>query len=165
MSEMQCVNNLVSALKQWQKPYATIVRPYNRKKKLSDHIKVDTSHINILNLRGHFLCRWTIPGVWYYYLKLDRNLFLFSLQVLINFSLQVYSVYFKCNKKLIREYPNLFNYTKDIYQISGISSTVNMEHIRKSYYGGHSPINPYGIIPVGPNIDYNAPHDREKFKA
>jgi len=54
MSEMQCVNNLVSALKQWQKPYATIVRPYNRKKKLSDHIKVDTSHINILNLRGTF---------------------------------------------------------------------------------------------------------------
>jgi len=90
---------------------------------------------------------------------------LFSLQVLINFSLQVYSVYFKCNKKLIREYPNLFNYTKDIYQISGISSTVNMEHIRKSYYGGYSPINPNGIIPVGPNIDYNAPHDREKFKA
>jgi putative glutathione S-transferase len=79
--------------------------------------------------------------------------------------LQVYSVYFKCNKKLIREYPNLFNYTKDIYQIPGISSTVNMEYIRKSYYGGYSPINPYGIIPVGPNIDYSAPHDREKFNA
>ncbi|CAD6334678.1 unnamed protein product [Miscanthus lutarioriparius] len=77
----------------------------------------------------------------------------------------VYFVYFKCNKKLIREYPNLFNYTKDIYQISGISSTVNMEHIRKSYYEGYSPINPNRIIPVGPNIDYNAPHDREKFKA
>ncbi|KAG2616345.1 glutathionyl-hydroquinone reductase YqjG-like [Panicum virgatum] len=78
---------------------------------------------------------------------------------------EVYSVYFKCNKKLIREYPNLFNYTKDIYQIPGISSTVNMEHIRKSYYGGYSPINPYGIIPAGPNIDYNALHDREKFSA
>ncbi|CAL4910380.1 unnamed protein product [Urochloa decumbens] len=78
---------------------------------------------------------------------------------------EVYSVYFKCNKKLIREYPNLFNYTKDIYQIPGISSTVHMEFIRKSYYGGYSPINPYGIIPVGPNIDYNAPHDREKFNA
>jgi len=78
---------------------------------------------------------------------------------MINFSLQVYSVYFKCNKKLIREYPNLFNYTKDIYR------TVNMEHIQKSYYGGHSPINPYGTIPVGPNIDYNAPHDRQKLKA
>ncbi|CAN6326658.1 unnamed protein product [Urochloa humidicola] len=59
---------------------------------------------------------------------------------------EVYSVYFKCNKKLIREYPNLFNYTTDIYQIPGISSTVHMEFIRKSYYGGYSPINPYGII-------------------
>jgi putative glutathione S-transferase len=76
---------------------------------------------------------------------------------------EVYAVHFKCNKKLLREYPNLFNYTKDIYQIPGISSTVNMEHIRKHYYGSHPSINPYGIIPAGPNIDYNAPHDRERF--
>ncbi|KAL0910241.1 hypothetical protein M5K25_021202 [Dendrobium thyrsiflorum] len=75
----------------------------------------------------------------------------------------VYAVHFKCNKKLIREYPNLFNYTKDIYQISGISSTVNMEHIRKSYYGSHPSLNPYGIIPIGPSIDYSTPHDRERF--
>uniref|UniRef100_A0A804UHL8 GST C-terminal domain-containing protein n=1 Tax=Zea mays TaxID=4577 RepID=A0A804UHL8_MAIZE len=78
---------------------------------------------------------------------------------------EVYAVHFKCNKKLLREYPNLFNYTKDIYQIPGISSTVNMEHIRKHYYGSHPSINPYGIIPAGPNIDYNAPHDRERFSA
>uniref|UniRef100_A0A0D9VFI5 GST C-terminal domain-containing protein n=1 Tax=Leersia perrieri TaxID=77586 RepID=A0A0D9VFI5_9ORYZ len=79
---------------------------------------------------------------------------------------EVYAVHFKCNKRLIREYPNLFNYTKDIYQIPGISSTVKMEHIRKHYYGSHPSINPYGIIPAGPNIDYNAPHDRsEKFGA
>ncbi|RLM79039.1 glutathionyl-hydroquinone reductase YqjG-like [Panicum miliaceum] len=76
---------------------------------------------------------------------------------------EVYAVHFKCNKKLLREYPNLFNYTKDIYQIPGISSTVNMEHIRKHYYGSHPSINHYGIIPAGPNIDYNAPHDRERF--
>ncbi|KAM0887963.1 hypothetical protein ACQ4PT_028642 [Festuca glaucescens] len=76
---------------------------------------------------------------------------------------EVYAVHFKCNKKLIREYPNLFNYTKDIYQIPGMSSTVNMEHVRKHYYGGHPSINPYGIIPAGPSIDYNAPHDREKL--
>ncbi|XP_047081542.1 glutathionyl-hydroquinone reductase YqjG-like [Lolium rigidum] len=76
---------------------------------------------------------------------------------------EVYAVHFKCNKKLIREYPNLFNYTKDIYQIPGMSSTVNMEHIRKHYYGSHPSINPYGIIPAGPSIDYNAPHDREKL--
>ncbi|TVU32281.1 hypothetical protein EJB05_24005, partial [Eragrostis curvula] len=78
---------------------------------------------------------------------------------------EVYAVHFKCNKKLLREYPNLFNYTKDIYQIPGISSTVNMEHIRKHYYGSHPSINPYGIIPAGPNINYDAPHDRERFGA
>ncbi|XP_019704452.1 uncharacterized protein [Elaeis guineensis] len=76
---------------------------------------------------------------------------------------EVYAVHFKCNKKLLREYPNLFNYTKDIYQIPGMSSTVNMEHIKKHYYGSHPTINTYGIIPLGPNIDYSSPHDREKF--
>ncbi|WVZ26185.1 hypothetical protein V8G54_004729 [Vigna mungo] len=82
-----------------------------------------------------------------------------------NFSLQVYAVHFKCNKKLLHEYPNLFNYTKDIFQIPGISSTVNMEHIKLHYYGSHPTINPFGIVPVGPNIDYSAPHDRERFSA
>lgn len=76
---------------------------------------------------------------------------------------EVYAVHFKCNKKLLREYPNLFNYTKDIFQIPGISDTVNMEHIKKHYYGSHPSINPYGIIPQGPEIDYLSPHDRERF--
>ncbi|XP_019150608.1 PREDICTED: uncharacterized protein LOC109147412 [Ipomoea nil] len=76
---------------------------------------------------------------------------------------EVYAVHFKCNKKLLREYPNLFNYTKDIFQIPGMSSTVNMEHIKKHYYGSHPSINPFGIIPQGPNIDYTSPHDREKL--
>ncbi|KAL8108627.1 hypothetical protein AgCh_024912 [Apium graveolens] len=78
---------------------------------------------------------------------------------------EVYAVHFKCNKKLLREYPNLFNYTKDIYQIPGMSSTVHMEHIKKHYYGSHPSINPFGIIPSGPNIDYTTPHDREKFSS
>uniref|UniRef100_A0A1D1XZU8 Uncharacterized protein yqjG n=1 Tax=Anthurium amnicola TaxID=1678845 RepID=A0A1D1XZU8_9ARAE len=76
---------------------------------------------------------------------------------------EVYAVHFKCNKKLLREYLNLFNYTKDIYQISGMSSTVNMEHIKRHYYGSHPSINPYGIISVGPGIDYFSPHDRQRF--
>ncbi|CAH9076248.1 unnamed protein product [Cuscuta epithymum] len=76
---------------------------------------------------------------------------------------EVYAVHFKCNKKLLREYPNLFNYTKDIFQIPGMSSTVNMEHIKKHYYGSHPSINPFGIVPQGPNIDYATPHDREKL--
>ncbi|XP_076933154.1 uncharacterized protein LOC143598960 [Bidens hawaiensis] len=78
---------------------------------------------------------------------------------------EVYAVHFKCNKKLLREYSNLFNYTKDLFQIPGMSSTVNMEHIKKHYYGSHPSINPYGIIPLGPNIDYLAPHDRDRFSS
>ncbi|EOY27559.1 Glutathione S-transferase family protein isoform 2 [Theobroma cacao] len=78
---------------------------------------------------------------------------------------EVYAVHFKCNKKLLREYPNLFNYTKEIYQIPGISSTVNVQHIKKHYYGSQPSINPFGIIPLGPNIDYSSPHDRARFSA
>ncbi|XP_031490654.1 uncharacterized protein LOC116257804 isoform X2 [Nymphaea colorata] len=76
---------------------------------------------------------------------------------------EVYVVHFKCNKKVLREYPNLFNYTKDIFQISGMKETVNMGHIKRHYYGSHPSINPFGIIPVGPNVDYSAPHDRDRF--
>ncbi|XP_020591804.1 uncharacterized protein LOC110032495 [Phalaenopsis equestris] len=78
---------------------------------------------------------------------------------------EVYVVHFKCNKKLLREYPNLFNYTKDIYQIPGMSSSVNMEHIKKHYYGSHPSINPHGIIPIGSDIDYSASHDRDRFNS
>ncbi|CAK7336997.1 unnamed protein product [Dovyalis caffra] len=78
---------------------------------------------------------------------------------------EVYAVHFKCNKKLLREYPNLFNYTKDIFQIPGMSSTVNMQHIKRHYYGSHPFINPFGIIPLGPDIDYSSPHDRNRFSS
>ncbi|XP_044470776.1 glutathionyl-hydroquinone reductase YqjG-like [Mangifera indica] len=76
---------------------------------------------------------------------------------------EVYAVHFKCNQKLIREYQNLFNYTKDIFQIPGMSSTVSMEHIKRHYYGSRPSMDPLGIIPVGPNIDYPSPHNRERF--
>jgi putative glutathione S-transferase len=76
---------------------------------------------------------------------------------------EVYAVHFKCNKKLLREYPNLFNYTKEIFQIKGMNETVNMEHIKKHYYGSHPTINPFGIVPLGPEIDYSSPHDRDRF--
>ncbi|KAF6136847.1 hypothetical protein GIB67_043236, partial [Kingdonia uniflora] len=78
---------------------------------------------------------------------------------------EVYAVHFKCNKKLLREYPNLLNYTRDIFQIPGMSSTVNMEHIKKHYYGSHPSINPFGIIPTGPNVDYSSTHDRQRFSS
>ncbi|KAL2553749.1 GST C-terminal domain-containing protein [Forsythia ovata] len=59
----------------------------------------------------------------------------------------VYAVHFKCNKKLLHEYSNLFNYTKEIFQIPGLSSTVNIEHIKRHYYESRRSINPFGIIP------------------
>ncbi|KAM1032498.1 hypothetical protein ACFX2I_036078 [Malus domestica] len=75
---------------------------------------------------------------------------------------EAYAVNFKCNKKLLREYPNLFNYTKDIFQVPGVSSSVNMDHIKRGYYT-MAAINPSGIIPIGSNIDYSSPHDRDRF--
>lgn len=77
----------------------------------------------------------------------------------------VYVVHFKCNKKFIREYPNLFNYTKDLFQVPGIGATVNMWHIRHHYYQSHPRINPFGIVALGQEIDYSAPHDRDRFSS
>lgn len=81
------------------------------------------------------------------------------------FVLQAYAVIFKCDKRLIREYLNLFNYTKDIYQIVGVGCTVKMDHIKLNYYGSFPSINPLGIIAHGPNINYSLPHDRHRFSS
>ena len=75
----------------------------------------------------------------------------------------VYVGHFKCNRQRIADYPNLSNYTRELYQVQGVAPTVNMKHIKAHYYGSHKTINPTGIIPVGPEIDYSAPHDRDRF--
>ena len=75
----------------------------------------------------------------------------------------VYVGHFKCNIKRITDYPNLANYVRDIYQTQNIASTVHMDHIKEHYYASHGTINPTGIVPVGPNIDYTAAHDRDRF--
>lgn len=75
----------------------------------------------------------------------------------------VYYVHFKCNVRQIRDYPNLRNFTKDIFQTADIAETCNMEHIKQHYYITHPWINPNQIVPVGPDIDFNEPHDRERF--
>jgi glutathionyl-hydroquinone reductase len=75
----------------------------------------------------------------------------------------VYVGHFKCNRKRIADYPNLSNYTRDLYQVPGVPETVNLHHIKAHYYGSHETINPTRIVPVGPDIDYSAPHDRERF--
>jgi glutathionyl-hydroquinone reductase len=75
----------------------------------------------------------------------------------------VYVGHFKCNRQRIADYPNLSNYTRDLYQVPGVAPTVNMKHIKAHYYGSHKTINPTGIIPLGPDIDYAAPHDRDRL--
>jgi putative glutathione S-transferase len=75
----------------------------------------------------------------------------------------VYVGHFKCNLRRIADYPNLSNYLRDLFQVPGVASTVNMLHIKAHYYGSHETINPTRIIPVGPEIDHFAPHDRARF--
>jgi len=72
----------------------------------------------------------------------------------------VYVGHFKCNLRRLVDYPNLWGYVKDLYQIPGIAETVDIEHIKAHYYASHTHINPTGIIPLGPDLDYTAPHGR-----
>lgn len=72
----------------------------------------------------------------------------------------VYVGHFKCNLHRIVDYPNLWGYLRDLYQIPGVAETVNMDYIKMHYYGSHDTINPTHIIPVGPEINFNAPHGR-----
>ncbi|HET8816465.1 MAG TPA: glutathione S-transferase family protein [Pseudidiomarina sp.] len=72
----------------------------------------------------------------------------------------VYVGHFKTNAKRIVDYPNLWDYVKALYQVEGVAETVVMEHIKNHYYGSHGTINPTGIIPKGPWLDFTAPHQR-----
>lgn len=75
----------------------------------------------------------------------------------------VYVGHFKCNLRRIADYPNLSNFVRELYQVAGVAGTVNLRHIKAHYYGSHASINPTGIVPVGPEIDYAAPHDRARL--
>jgi glutathionyl-hydroquinone reductase len=73
----------------------------------------------------------------------------------------VYHGHFKCNLRRIVDYEHLSRYTRDIYQLPGIASTVNLDHIKRHYYESHLGVNPTGIVPIGPEQDFSAPHGRE----
>jgi putative glutathione S-transferase len=73
----------------------------------------------------------------------------------------VYVSHFKCNKRRLAEYPNLWGFLRDLYQVPGVSGTVNMDHIKRHYFGSHRKLNPSGIVPLGPDIDFMIPHGRE----
>ena len=75
----------------------------------------------------------------------------------------VYYSHFKCNMRRIGDYPNLSNYTRDLYQVPGIDETVSIDHIKRHYYHSQRKVNPTGIWPLGPELDFTAPHDRDRF--
>ncbi|ACL71794.1 putative glutathione S-transferase [Thioalkalivibrio sulfidiphilus HL-EbGr7] len=73
----------------------------------------------------------------------------------------VYYSHFKCNQRRLMDYPKLWAYTRELYQMEGIAQTVHLEQIKTHYYGSHAQLNPSGIVPRGPELDFRAPHDRE----
>ena len=78
----------------------------------------------------------------------------------------VYYSLFKCNRRQIRDYPNLLNYVRDLYQSTGVAQTCNLEQVKRDYFGNLFPLNPGGLIPQGPDISYlNEAHDRSRLEA
>lgn len=76
----------------------------------------------------------------------------------------VYYSHFKTNLKHIDDYPNLSNYVRELYQIDGIADTVNFDHIKTHYYVSQTAINPTQVVPVGPELNFTRPHDRDRFQ-
>ncbi|WP_417662144.1 glutathione S-transferase family protein [Pseudomonas sp.] len=76
----------------------------------------------------------------------------------------VYHGHFKCNFKRIEDYPNLSNWLRELYQWQNVAQTVDFEHIKHHYYASHSTINPTGIVPKGPALDLQRPHDRARLR-
>jgi len=73
----------------------------------------------------------------------------------------VYVGHFKCNLKRIADYPNLSNYLIELYQVPGIAETIDIDYIKRHYYYSHTGINPTQLIPKGPALNFDLPHDRE----
>jgi len=83
-------------------------------------------------------------------------------QTLIRFD-EVYVVYFKTNRKCIREYKHMSEYVKEVYQMPGMGETVDMNHIKVHYFTSHPTLNTHAIIPSGPGTDFSAPHNRAEL--
>lgn len=75
----------------------------------------------------------------------------------------VYHGHFKCNLKQIADYPHLAGYVRELYQWPGVAETVNMKHIKEHYYRSHATINPTGVVPAGPLLDFDSPHGRNSL--
>ncbi|ANT60421.1 glutathione-dependent reductase [Salipiger sp. CCB-MM3] len=77
----------------------------------------------------------------------------------------VYHGHFKCNRARIVDYPALWAYVRELYQWPGVAETVRLDHISRHYHYSHDTINPHRIVPVGPKLDLDAPHQRERLAA
>ena len=77
----------------------------------------------------------------------------------------VYVGHFKCNIRRLVDYPNLWNYMLELYQWPGIAATTRFDHIKHHYYASHETVNPTGIVPLGPALDLDRPHDRDRLRA
>lgn len=77
----------------------------------------------------------------------------------------VYHGHFKCNRRRIVDCPNLWAYTRELYQWPGVAATVRLDHITRHYHYSHATINPHRIVPVGPVLDLSAPHGRDQLRA
>ena len=75
----------------------------------------------------------------------------------------VYHGHFKCNLRRLVDYANLSGYLRDLYQVPGVAETLDVPYCKQHYYGSHESINPHRIVPIGPVIDYSAPHDRARL--
>jgi len=100
--------------------------------------------------QSRFLCDETLT-------EADIRLF----TTLVRFD-AVYNGHFKCNIRRILDYKNLWAYTRDIYQTPGVAQTVNFVHIKRHYYQSHKRINPTGVVPIGPALDFDASSERGK---
>jgi glutathionyl-hydroquinone reductase len=77
----------------------------------------------------------------------------------------VYHGHFKCNRRRIVDYPNLWAYARELYQVPGVAETVHFDHIVEHYHRSHESVNPHRIVPIGPDLDWMAPHGREAVGA
>lgn len=75
-----------------------------------------------------------------------------------------YHGHFKCNRARIVDYPNLWAYTRDLWQWPGVGATLHLDHVTRHYHYSHETINPHRIVPVGPRLDFTAPHGREALQ-
>jgi putative glutathione S-transferase len=101
--------------------------------------------------------RWLVGGC---FTEADLRLF----PTLIRFD-TVYYLLFKCNLRRLADYHHLSNYTREIYQMPGVAATVDFAKIKLGYYEGMRHLNPRSILPLGPALDFSAPHDRARLGA